>query len=108
MKMSSLAEAEREEESQFCTGKMKTDSRGGPHVRLSVLHGFVWLGKEEYMSKFNVDCFAHNAELLKGETPTRVISSPWSFRPQSFHPLVISSPGHFVPSYHIIHFHSTK
>jgi hypothetical protein len=38
-----------------------------------------------------------------------VISSPsWSFHPRSFRPLVISSPGHFVPSYHTIYFHSTK
>jgi hypothetical protein len=37
---------------------------------------------------------------------------PWSFRtrsfrPRSFRPLVISSPGHFVPSCHIIQFNST-
>jgi hypothetical protein len=32
---------------------------------------------------------------------------PCSFRTQSFRPLVISSPGHFVPSFYIIHFHST-
>jgi hypothetical protein len=37
---------------------------------------------------------------------------PWSFRPRSFRPrsfcpLVISSPGHFVPSCHIIQINST-
>jgi hypothetical protein len=32
---------------------------------------------------------------------------PWSFRPRSFCPLVISSPGHFVPSCCIIQINST-
>jgi hypothetical protein len=32
---------------------------------------------------------------------------PWSFRTWSFRILVISSLGHFVPSFYIIHFHST-